>query len=154
MTRGLFFGSIALIGIIYTSCTAAERNEEGVVTGAGKVDATAFQVGDCFLEISTEEFADAEAVPCTDPHAFEVFAQSMIPLEMTPDSSQFPTFAEKFCTESAYSYVGSNFDFINISYDIIIPTEESFLKGDRTFQCIFLKTDETNLIGSLKNQGQ
>lgn len=154
LTRGLFFGGIVLIGIIYTACTEAQRNDEGVITDSGKVEATKFQVGDCFLEIATEEFADAEGVPCSAPHAFEVFAEAKIPLEMTPESSQFATFAEDFCTENAYTYVDPSFDFMNITYDIIVPTDESFLKGDRTFQCIFLSTDGSNLVETFKDSSR
>jgi hypothetical protein len=154
LTRGLFVGTIALIGIIYTSCTEAKRSNDGEITSAGTVKVSAFQVGDCFLRVESQEFADAKGVPCSEPHAFEVFAEEKIPIEMTPDSTQFLNFTDNFCIDNAYTYVGSNFDFINISFDIIVPTKESFLNGDRTFQCIFLSTDDSNLVGSLKDKGR
>ncbi|MCE7482369.1 hypothetical protein LZG07_10615 [Microbacterium profundi] len=68
-------GCSALNNLIVGGSNDAQRDEEtGEVTEGSNIDIFSLKVGDCMpTSDTTGEITDADVVPCSEPHADEVF---------------------------------------------------------------------------------
>lgn len=155
----LFRGAItlvvlAIIGAIISFFTDAGRNEVGEIDSAGEVGAFELQVGDCLTDINKETFTSVDAVPCAQPHIYEVYSKSNFPSSYTLNSSQTENYMDDHCVDAASTFVGANFNYENISFSLITPTPDSYDSGDREFLCLLTTVDGSSLIGSLQGKGR
>jgi hypothetical protein len=124
--------------------TTARRGDDGAVTAAGTLSVTDLRVGDCFSTDGATEIADVDAVPCTEPHTFEVFGvhtyEGALPLT---DASSEAVFRD-LCEADFEAYVGAPYDTSAIYGSMISPSEETYADGDREYLCILFEPDPAN----------
>jgi hypothetical protein len=52
------------------------------------------------------------------------------------------------------SYVGGSFDASSLTMILIVPTDVTWLKGDRTIACVALSSSGAKLTGSIRGTGR
>ncbi|HET9173474.1 MAG TPA: hypothetical protein VFN97_28845 [Actinospica sp.] len=134
---GTIFGRVALGLVVaggfalyhYATSDNAQRNSTGQVTQAGSVAATDLAVGDCFdSPTGTSGISSVKAIPCTQAHDSQVYAEPKISETSFPGASTLETEAKNDCesdtTESA------------VSSDVpsTVGPEEFFPQDDTTFE--------------------
>ncbi|MBF4461341.1 MULTISPECIES: septum formation family protein [unclassified Rathayibacter] len=129
------------------------RDEQtGEITEGGTTDVFQLRVGDCLNDELTEtatEVTDVPTVPCSEPHAYEVFQNvTMTDADDYPGSDATTQQAETDCGAAFESFVGASPEESDLDFSYYYPTQESWDSGDRTINC--LATDPSGLTaGSL-----
>jgi Septum formation len=125
--------------------TTARRGDDGTLSTAGNVTVDDLRVGDCFNSAEEEtEIADVDGVPCTEPHAFEVFAVADYNGSEYPASdAQFEEAFFDVCVPPFKDYVGMPYEDSELWASAITPTESGWNDGDREFIC-HLHTEEAD----------
>lgn len=142
---------IGVVALVYLNFFAGpSRDSSGQLTEAGTVAVTDLRIGDCFDTSETVEISDVEAMPCTQPHAFEVYHLA------THETATFPTDAEldaifgEVCIEPFATYVGTTYENSEIYANFITPSEDSFAGGDRGYICVLFDLSDDALTTSLR----
>jgi hypothetical protein len=125
--------------------TTARRGGDGSLDAGGTLSVTDLQVGDCFSTGGETEISDVDAVPCTEPHKYEVFAvrdhDGPLPLTDASYESAFNT----LCLGDFEAYVEADWTSSAIYADMITPSEESFADGDREYICFLYEPDPEDI---------
>ena len=133
--------------------TTAQRGDDGTLSTAGNVTVTDLRVGDCF---NSAEFSDVETeigevdgVPCTEPHAYEVFAVADYNGSAYPatDAALTSAFGE-VCIPPFEPYVGVPYESSVLYASALSPTEEGWNDGERRFICHLFEDGEGMITGS------
>lgn len=141
-------GLIAVViigGVLFN----ARRDDSGAITDGGTLQVSDLQVGDCFNTETAEEIGDVDAVPCGEPHTYELFHEFTL-----TDSGAFPTesaFRDEIdaaCMPAFNEYVGIDYLDSELFYSALTPTEAGWEDGDHEAQCIVHNEEETALTGS------
>ncbi len=132
---------VAVIVLAVGYFTTARRGDDGALDAGGTLSVTEMEVGDCFSTDGETEIADVDAVPCNEPHDYEVFAvrdhDGPLPLTDASYASAFDT----LCVADFEAYVGADWETSEIYGDMITPSEESFADGDREYICYLYEPD-------------
>lgn len=165
-SRWLRFWWIPAIAIVLAVgwFTAARRGDDGSLTSGGTLSVTDLRVGDCFNndEESQEEITDVDAVPCDEPHEYEVFAVAEHESESFPTDSEFEEIFGSLCVPAFETYVGSSYATSALYAGFITPSETSFAERDREYACYRFEPVDPNdpdsanveLTGSMKGSGR
>lgn len=154
-------GSALALTVALSGCSAindilgggpadADRDEEtGQVTEGANIDIFALKLGDCKTESSTGELTSADVVPCSEPHAEEVFHEITMPDgEFSDDdvnAASEECYGEAFTTFVGLPYEESVLDTVQI-----VPTQETWDElNDRVVQCLIVE-EGGQTVGSLK----
>ncbi|HEX9864831.1 MAG TPA: septum formation family protein [Acidimicrobiia bacterium] len=157
----IVLGLFALSGVVWALLTDAGRDESGTIVDQGLVSVFEVRVGDCVNlsddDIGTEEVAEFVGVPCGQPHGMEIFGIVTHPgnTSVFPGRETLEEFADESCVGLYQPYVGVSFDvepLIGVTY--FTPTRSSWAEGDRGINCALIAFDESDLVGSMKGQGQ
>lgn len=145
-----------VIGIsTLSACGSADRDSSGEVIEEGSISAWAIQVGDCLtdtFESGNNEFSDANAIPCDQPHAFEAYHGEYLSGDTFP--ADLGTTGDDICYYAFADYVGITVEETNLTFYSLIPTKESWEgKSDREITCIAGMDDGSDFTGSLRNLG-
>lgn len=160
--RWVGFGVVALLVLGGSILFAARRDDSGEITGAGTLDVQDVRVGDCFdLEDEpptegTMEVTSVRAIPCDEPHVYEMYFTGDYPegeLPTAPDEP-YSAWEEDSCVGSFESYVGIDFDASRWYFSSLTPTDESWDAGDRLLQCFLHNLDETPVTGSAQGTAE
>ena len=131
--------------------TTAQRGDDGALSTAGNVTVDELRVGDCFnagefSEAADAEVSDVDGVPCSEPHAFEVFAVGDYGGATFPSTeSQFQVAFGEVCIPPFEDYVGIPYADSILWASAITPTEDGWNGGDREFICHLHEEDATPL---------
>ena len=116
------------------------------------VSAFEVKIGDCLVDTFADEesFQDVNAVPRSQPHAFEAYHSEDV------SGDTFPTNLGKLSDEICYvafeGYVGVSIEETVLTFMSLIPTRESWEKGsDREVTCLVAMSDGSDMIGALRN---
>lgn len=161
MTSLRTFLTAALLGGIFLSgCslpTETKRDDDGNVVEANEnASVMDMQVGDCygdFGSINSDEstvFETLPALPCDEPHDYEVFAGKKIEAKSLPAESMLWSDTEEFCMKKFASFVGISYDDSTLDLVYFYPTSESWDLGDRDMTCLIEDPDQRTA-GTLKN---
>ena len=99
------------------------------------------QVGDCFDDRGTPLIP---IVPCESPHDREVFAIFDYPEGPYPESSD----TSALCIAEFEPYVGISFQESEFGLHKMVPSEDAWDNGERTFYCALQSLDDSQLVGS------
>jgi Septum formation len=143
----------AAIALAVGYFTTAQRGDDGTLATAGNVTVTDLRVGDCFnfADVSDKEteIGDVDGVPCTELHAYEVFAVANYKGSAYPATSAAMTSAfGEVCIPPFESYVGIPFDRSALYASALTPTEEGWNDGERRFICHLFEEGEGMITGS------
>jgi hypothetical protein len=147
-------GLVAFVGWIYQEVTSADRDDQGNISEAGEVNAFEIMVGDCLAQLEEESFTTTTAIPCTEPHAGEMFASTNLPQTIIFESQEYTSFILDFCDTNLFAYAGINANLDEFTYSYLGPTLEGFNKGDRDIDCVAQRADGMLTTGSIKNIGR
>jgi hypothetical protein len=131
----------AAIALAIGYFTTAQRGDDGSLSTGGNVTVFDLRIGDCFnaaefSENEGAEVADVDGVPCSEPHAFEVFEVADYNGSEYPGTdAQFATAFEQVCIPPFEEYVGVPYADSELYASAITPTEEGWNSGDREFIC-------------------
>jgi Septum formation/Protein of unknown function (DUF2510) len=106
-------------------------------TGPTDADVFSLQVGDCLVDTSTDgEVQEVPVVPCSEPHASEIFYSHMIDAASLPSDSEMETIIDEACVGNFESFVGLDYYSSELTITWLQPTEGSWSSGDRELLCI------------------
>lgn len=146
--RIIGFIILAIIGIGVSECSSADRNSEGTITKQGEIDAFETRIGDCFASIpegasqeESVEFETLDAIPCTEPHKWQVVHKGYINDLSEFSDSLVSTKAKQICDaafrEIFVSMSGVLYEEYSKAQTLnFLPTAESWEEGDRTVDCL------------------
>jgi hypothetical protein len=155
----LVLGSLVLLVLPFAAVACddeAERDEEGTVVEGGDESVFDLQVGDCYNEATEDvgEVEDVGAVPCSEPHDFEVyFAFDMTETDYPGQDEAFLTGQDR-CIEEFEDFVGIPYDESVLDIFVLAPTSESWDRGDREILCSVYALDESKLTGSMQGTAE
>jgi hypothetical protein len=114
-------------------------------------------VGDCFDPPVTEDniVEDVQHRPCTDPHGAEViFVADYDPKGGSyPTDADFNDFYDARCVPAFNTYTGLDYAVAEeYSLQAFRPTEDGWGDGDYEITCFAVKTDSSQMTGSIKAQ--
>lgn len=159
--RWVGFGAIALVVVGSTLLFAARRGDEGAITGAGDLGVQDLRVGDCFDLAEGDandggEVSEVRAIPCTEPHVYEVYVVAEYPSGELPSDTDEPYTAweEDQCVGAFDEYVGISWDASTFWFSTLTPTDASWADGDRQISCFLHNEAETAVTGSAQGSAQ
>ena len=147
-------GVLAFVGWIYQEVTSANRDNQGNISEAGEVNAFEIMVGDCLAKLEDENFTTTTGIPCTEPHAGEMFASTNLPQLIVYESEEYNNFILDFCDTNLIAYAGISANLNEFTYSYLGPTVEGFNQGDRDVDCVVQRADGMLTTGSIKNIGR
>lgn len=135
-----------------------DRTEEPVVEGQEgqetegdpfqnpeDMDVFSINVGDCIVNTDdagpeATEVMSVPIVPCSQPHAYEVFHEFDLTGTSFPGSEQVTEAAREQCTGQAFTdYIGKAWNDSELTLFWYHPTPESWASGDRVVSCVVLE---------------
>ena len=156
----IFIGLFVAGGLIVNWFTDAKRDESGAVVEAGDVAADQIRVGDClafpagFDPAETFEFEQIEAVPCSEPHWAEVYAEYTMSGSSYPGVVAIEDFVFEHCRPSYHTFTGVVYeDEATMDITWFEPTSQSWSQGDRTVQCAVVDLSGGDLVGTMEGRG-
>ena len=116
---------------------------------------SSLKVGDCYNGPLTNteehtEIPDVEVVSCDDPHKNEVYAVFELPDSSWKGVDYVSEQADIGCLARFEAFVGIEYDFSTLYYDVLFPLEESWKDGDRLVQCMVTQESYMKVSGSAK----
>ena len=130
-------------------------------------DVFKISVGDCIADDSASgndpaatEVYDVPIVPCSQPHAYEVYHDFNMPDQSTyPGDEAVSAAAEEGCTGQGFTdYIGKEFASSELYVYWYTPTPGSWAAGDRMVSCLVLEpaaeTGGNPTSGSLKDSNR
>jgi hypothetical protein len=131
-------GALALASTSLLGCSpdAAVRDGSGEVVEAGPWSVFDLRPGDCLTTLGSDSAAAEQVglVPCSEAHAFEVFAVFDHPEAAYPGAAAVAAFADERCSSALPAEV-SGVDGTRFSY--LLPTSEGWTeREDRAVLCV------------------
>jgi hypothetical protein len=156
------FGVIGLVVVGSTLFFAARRDDGGEITGAGDLSVQDLRVGDCFDFTDDEttetggEVTSVRAIPCAEPHVYEVYVVADYPAGEEPSAPTelYTDWELDQCVNGFEAYVGIAYDDSALYFSTLTPTTESWDAGDRDIQCFLHNSGETTMTGSARGTAQ
>lgn len=130
-----------------------------LVAGCGRgggTDTSVFRMrpGDCFDDPSPgRQLRQVDVTPCAQPHDNEVFGTVEHPAAGDvgfPGHDAIVAHAEQACPAPFAEYVGLAYDQSRFSLFPIVPSAESWAKGDRQIICALYDNEAGKITGSVR----
>lgn len=124
--------------------------------GGSGTDTSVFRIrpGDCFDDPEPgRQLEQVDVTSCEEPHDNEVFATVDHPADYDvpfPGHDGVVAYAEHACPAPFAEYVGIGYDQSRYSLFPIVPSEETWVKGDRTIICALYDNETGKLTGSVR----
>jgi hypothetical protein len=155
-TRPLLALTVVVASLLLGGCSSipgvfgdAMRGDDGAITEAGVVSTGSLMVGDCFGDTNRGgAVSSVAAIPCEDPHVYEVFHDFSLPAGDFPGDAEFEeaTYAE--CDPAFEQFVGVAYEESELEYFFYTPTEEGWSAyDDRRVSCV-IGTEGVRVTGS------
>jgi hypothetical protein len=154
--RNVLKGAIAIVAAAVGITSAATRNADGVITGAGTVDAFEAQVGDCFDDGAFEstEVSELPGIPCTEPHDNEVYAAFDLSGDKWLGDDRVQELAYQGCLDRFQQAIGKSYEESVYDFTPIYPSEGSWSRvNDREVLCVGYHMEFEKLTGSIIGSG-
>ncbi len=136
-----------LVGFV----TSARRDDQGSLASAGNVSVEDLRPGDCFNAGEETEVSDVDGVPCTESHAYEVFAVADYDADVYPATREQSDAAfGATCLQPFEEYVGIPYADSRLYASMITPSEDGWNNGDREFICYLHEEDESPMTSSME----
>jgi len=151
--RNLLLGLL----LVAAACSGAERDSSGEIIEGGTLSAFDVEVGDCFNDPGAADVVySVEAVICAEPHDREVFAVLEYPASNSaeyPGQATVEEWTADNCITEFNEYVGTDFWESSLDINWLVPTEESWERGDREVVCALYDLGKEPLTGSVAGSG-
>jgi hypothetical protein len=148
-----------LWGFIDGAMNGADRNDLGVIEGAGDLEVMELRVGDCFNLAAGDENAvevdEVEAVPCTEPHENEVYVvTNYTGTDSYPGEQAIWEFADQFCLTAFETFVGMPYQDSLLDFGYFYPSREGWDEDDRGITCVVYDYNGAMLTGSMRGSAR
>lgn len=156
MPRRHFVFTSSVVILFGLACAPAERGDEGVIEGAGSVDAFAMQIGDCFDDqlAFSEEVSDVPGVPCSTAHDNEVYATFAVTLAEWPGEDRLNDLANEGCLERFEAAIAASYEESVLMFTTLVPSTDSWgQRNDREVVCAAYHMELDKLTGSVLKSG-
>lgn len=110
-------------------------------------------VGQCIQDPGEGTVYDVENAVCTTEHWGEVYHVMTITSSQMPSEDDMNDMASDACVDAFEAYVGRPYDESELDFTWYVPSQESWAEGDRTIQCIAIRTDGDPLYQPVRNSG-
>ncbi|MCW5954553.1 MAG: septum formation family protein [Propionibacteriaceae bacterium] len=142
---------VALGALGFAGCSAeGPRNSAGQVTASAPTDAFSLQVGDCTGPLTSGTVGEVTLVPCSQPHAWEVFAATELQGDDFPGAGKVQDLAEEFCNDQFKAFIGLSVSKSDYHLTVLQPTKQTWNDaGDRQVTCL-AGDGEGKIEGSLR----
>ena len=125
---------------VSTSGTRKPSNGSSTPAASATADTqTQSHIGECF-QFGPNEDSDVTKVDCNQPHDGEYFHIFDFEGTTLPSDDEFDE-----------EYVGTPFADSTLDYDWILPSSQTWAKGDHMVQCYVFAKDGSKLTGSARN---
>jgi hypothetical protein len=109
-----------------------------------------YEAGDCLAYPLDDEIGDPSdlvLVPCDEPHTFEVYYRS---LEIEYFLDDFAAQVDATCQAGFEKFVNIAYENSQWYFSYFIPTESSYLQGDREIICVLHEENYSPIMGTLQ----
>ncbi|MCS5736006.1 DUF4190 domain-containing protein [Herbiconiux daphne] len=130
--------------------TGSDGSQDG-----GSASVFDLTVGDCLNDWNDGTVYDVPLVDCASPHDWEVYDDFTVPDTSDgsyPGDDKVDVAADNGCYDAYEEFVGIPYDDSQYVYSYVMPTEESWLDGDRLITCVIGHPDGPNT-GTLRGAG-
>ncbi len=140
--RGLAIAGLVLSGVWFvviagaavTGALAGEKENRAVAEGVGTVNVLYLKPGHCVGTLEeTARIEDLALVPCSQPHAVEVFATFDLPAGPWPGDAALQDLSDKGCTSRLKGYAPTAPDSLDVFY--LSPLQSAW-GDDRGVTCL------------------
>jgi hypothetical protein len=158
--RLVIYGVIALVFIGGSVLFAARRGDSGEIVDAGNLSVFDLQEGDCFdaglNSGQVTEISEVRAVPCAEPHVYEMFSVAEYPAGESPSAADadYTPWERENCLGRFEAYVGIDYDSSLYYISALVPTDSSWAQGDHTMMCFLHNDPESAMTGSARGAAQ
>ena len=111
---------------------------------------TQTHVGECF-QFGQSDDSDVTKVDCNQPHDGEYFHIFDFAGTNLPSDDEFNDESDEICGLIFEHYVGKPVADSTLDYDWMLPSSQTWAKGDHTVQCYLFTKDDSKLTGSARN---
>ncbi|SEF11670.1 DUF4190 domain-containing protein [Jiangella alba] len=150
---GLWLAGLVTAGV-YATVSEPDRDDAGQITDEGSLSAFDVEIGDCVngvRDIEADSYVRSlPAVPCSEPHEAEVYAQFDLTGDAHPGTDGVVAQADQRCADALYTYSTRAYDDPNVGLFYLYPDERAWPQ-DRSVVCIAVAIEGT-LTGSLAEQ--
>ncbi|MCR2051269.1 septum formation family protein [Actinomyces bowdenii] len=123
----------------------------------GGTNSTDISVGQCLKDLGTssQEVSQVPVVDCSEPHLYEVYAETELSGDQFPDQATMDSEAESTCLGTGYSdYVGVAFEESEYGTTYLTPSQDTWDAGDRKISCLITSADGSEMTGSVKGSAK
>jgi hypothetical protein len=149
--RAPFLALLLPFALVAAACGGEDvRGEDGRVVNAGFWSVFDLRPGDCIGadDSLSGDVDEVPLVPCSEPHAQEVFAVVRHPDDAYPGAGGVATFADRACLTALEADLDLTIDD-GIAFSYLLPTFEGWNEnGDRSVVCVLVFPEEAGMIGS------
>ena len=149
--RSPFLLLLLPLALVAAACGGEDvRGDDGRVVVAGPWSVFDLRPGDC---IGADDSMSGDAdevplVPCSEPHALEVFAVVRHPDDAYPGAGALATFADRACLTALEVDLDLTIDD-GIAFSYLLPTLEGWSRdGDRSVVCVLVFLQDAGITGS------
>ena len=150
---------LGLVGVGYAGLAGQDdttRDDTGQIVEGGELGALRIRVGDCFLDpMSGSTIEAVDAVPCTQPHMFEVYAAFNLDYgtdDPFPGISAVDGLVDEGCYSRFPEFVGLEYEESTFDFSAIYPTSQTWEKlDDREVLCLIGNHDGSMKSGTARN---
>ena len=149
LSLGLSACSVSLSGARKPSDTSPTRTPTPT-SSATTNDYVPSRVGECF-QFGPNEDSAVTSVDCNQPHDGEYFHIFDFAGTNLPSDDEFNDESDEICGLIFEHYVGKPVADSTLDYDWMLPSSQTWAKGDHTVQCYLFTKDDSKLTGSARN---
>lgn len=122
---------------------------------ASEVQANGLREGECMTDSGTAAEPSIQVMPCTEPHAFEVFATTELPAGDYPGIGEADAQTQEFCRNEFVKFVGIEYDSSALELQYFYPVESEWSDdGGRTAICLVGHAGGEPFTGTLQGANQ
>jgi hypothetical protein len=114
-------------------------------------------VGTCLNDPNTFDLvasSDVPVVDCATPHDNEVYANEDLAGDEYPGQSETASRADEVCLPAFEDYIGEPYLTSIYEFSWFVPSDESWIGGDREVICFAYDASFTKITGSIRGIGQ
>ena len=135
------------------SMSGTRKPSNGSRTPAASATAdtqTQTHIGECFQFGPTED-SDVTRVACSQPHGGDDLHIFDFAGTNLPSDDELNDESAEICGLIFEHYVGKPVADSTLDYDWMLPSSQTWAKGDHTVQCYLFTKDDSKLTGSARN---
>lgn len=133
---GLALVALVVVGVVLSRAVSGDGGGPELTVGG------CYDLDDIVVE-------SAQSVDCAQPHELQVLSELTVDVEAYPGPSGLRQQADEQCNSEAAAFVTGRSVPEGLGYGFVVPTQESWERGDRTITCTLVSTTGEPLTGTI-----